>query len=362
MGDQEGKSIDFGAVAFVDDTVAYASDCMLNGLYRIDIKTQNAKFISLFPNEELNKRGLHLYALTVNNKIYFIPASGNYISVLNINNESIESIAIPNVKQSNIYYKRMYKFAYAVKYDSDILIIPSTYSGVVRLNTQNNQVSVLNDWIPSDGFFFRRTFLSVKNKVYVLSCMNNNVLVFDMSSGRGYMRKIGNSKGYIASMYVDGDIIMSDVNGKTISRWNLDNDDTTEYKNNVNDFVGNELSFSKIYKHGDKYYLVPNKSNMMLEMDEKGTITKSNILLFDNTDGTWLSFESDEYLYFKVHRGRCIERYRVSKITNEILPINFVLNSESSRREQQICEKTIIDGTAIYESSSFSLLDFIKGV
>lgn len=356
------KAIDFEAIAFINETIAYASDYICNGLYRLDTKTDEATFVALFPNEKINAWGLHSFALRVDNKIYFIPANGNNISVFNIDNESIESIRLPLIEQTNKLYQRRYKFIYALVFDSYIWMIPSLYSGFIRLSLLNNEITVINDWIPDNGFFFRKTYVTLGEKLYIASRDNSNILIFDLSDEKGKIMTLGEGEGYISSMYENGDIFLLNTNGNAVKRWNVDNNTITEYVIKVDGFSGNDLFFSKIYKFGDKFYLVPNRANMMLEMDMNGNITKSEYTLFDNTDRTLFMFETQEYMYFRVKRSDRFERYKVSKKTNEFIKMEFVSDTSSSDRSKQICEYAVNNKIVFSEKNTFSLEDLIKGI
>lgn len=49
---QQPKKIFFEAIGIIDNSIAYASLRELNGLFRVDLKSNNCTYISMFPNEK----------------------------------------------------------------------------------------------------------------------------------------------------------------------------------------------------------------------------------------------------------------------------------------------------------------------
>ena len=70
----------FLAIA-IKDQIGYVSDFERNGLFEVNIETGESRYICLFPNEKTTLAGLHCHGEWIGNKVYFIPAAGNYLSV-----------------------------------------------------------------------------------------------------------------------------------------------------------------------------------------------------------------------------------------------------------------------------------------
>ena len=81
---KEKSIVEFEAIAFTENGTGYASAFAFNGLYEIDLENQKCKYMMLFPNENANGKRLYSSALHCNSKIYFIPMSGKYISIYNV--------------------------------------------------------------------------------------------------------------------------------------------------------------------------------------------------------------------------------------------------------------------------------------
>lgn len=357
--------IDFEAIAFVEDTIAYASAFQYNGLYKINTVTNEVEFISLFMDEDVNAVGLHSFAVYSNNKVYFIPASGNRISILNTDDETIDSIEIPNKVQTEKYYEKYYyksyKFIYAHEYKENIYLIPSIYPGIIKLDIKNNTISVIDDWVSDNVFLYRKAYGIIDDVLYIASRDNGNVLILDFETEECRIKVLENTSGFISAVVDKKDLILLGTDGKSVIRLNVDNDTIEEYQIKVEKFKGKNILFSKIYKYNDKYYLVPNQSNMLLEMDENGTIAGSENTILNNADVIWFMFETFEDMYFRVKRSNETIRYRVSKHTNDFTQIEFIADEKISVRSKQMCKISSEKRNIICENDNFPLQNFIEG-
>lgn len=52
-----------------------------NGLFKVNIESGDCEYIDSFPNEKMDIQRIHAKSEYVNNRVYFIPASGSFISV-----------------------------------------------------------------------------------------------------------------------------------------------------------------------------------------------------------------------------------------------------------------------------------------
>ena len=57
---------------------------LFNGLFSLDIKTGEAEFIDVFPNEGLATRAIHRNSFLYKDYIGFIPANGNGLSIYDL--------------------------------------------------------------------------------------------------------------------------------------------------------------------------------------------------------------------------------------------------------------------------------------
>lgn len=101
----------YNDACYVGDKL-YASACNVNGLFSIDIKTYEIKYIMSFPQDPFLSFNLHSKIICIDNTLFCIPLNGAGISVINLQNYSVTFVA------SKV------KFVNAIIYKNSIYLIP----------------------------------------------------------------------------------------------------------------------------------------------------------------------------------------------------------------------------------------------
>lgn len=121
----------------------YASDAESNGLFAVNLETEEATFLQLFPGELAGKRRLHCCAKWVDEKVFFVPASGSHIFVWEIDASKMVSLPVPDpdVALGSGYNHKM-KFRAAVERDGALWCIPDTYPGAIKVDIQSFRTEI----------------------------------------------------------------------------------------------------------------------------------------------------------------------------------------------------------------------------
>lgn len=135
------EALQFMAAVEVDGML-YFSLLYANGLFRRDMKTGEIKYIGSVKEERVKKR-LHSHAFTYENKVYFIPNTGNYIARLDVNDLSIRAIGIPNFKGRGM------KFASCVQAEDALWLVPFAYDALLKVDLKTDEVTQYTNW-PSE--------------------------------------------------------------------------------------------------------------------------------------------------------------------------------------------------------------------
>lgn len=352
--------LDFVAVAVVDDNMAYASDYFMNGLYKLNFSDGAAEFLGLFPKEEINKGHLHVWALYYAGKVWFVPEAGKYLSIYDIQNNSFESVRIPVIEQKNINYKCRCKFVHAYIYNNFLWLIPSLYSGIVRVSLEDYSLYVYDEWIPEEGFYFRKTYIYNNNVLYIADRDTNNILKFDFDTMEGVICKVGRG-GYMSAFRKNDNIYFAPTRAGTLVKWNYMKNEVTEYNLCPEDFVGGEVYYSKIYQFDDRFYMVPNTANMILEWNpESERLHKCDWFQMEQGAYNWYLFETEEYMFFRYKTKSIIYRFKISKESNERSEYGFVCTDGSKTRI--ICNTAKEKDIYLNETALFGLEEFIDGL
>lgn len=354
-------ALDFGAVAFVNDSTAYASACEFNGLFRINFKNNRCEYICLFQGEAIDGKRIHCRAKYVNRKIYFFPSSGKFISVYDIEKNAVYEIPIPTVKQ-NSFYRPIYKFIDAVVIENHIWIVPSTYPGIIKLDTQTDRVEIIDQWVPREGFFFRNGLCIENEKFYVPSGDNNVVLEFDTNQGKGHVHYVGSHNNGCMSMCKFGEEfwLAPRVSGPII-RWNIQNGYITEYNQYPDNFIPRKIVFLLNYCIDDVIYFIPAYANMAVEMSVTNQEMKeSTFVEISNESHVEYLFETDTEYYLRVVSDREIKRVKISKIDHKMEKCSFYYEIGLRRHKAEYFEKLRKENVVIKENLVCCLSNFIK--
>lgn len=355
--------LSFEAIA-VDGNVGYASDYDMNGLYKVDLETGKCEYIALFPKESVDERRLHCCAKKVANRVYFIPAAGKFISVYDIADNSIHTLEIPMpAHHKYFFYKKKYKFIEAVVNSSYLWLIPSTYPGVIKVNLNTSDVQLFDNWLPDEGYMFRRGLCIEKNEIIIPSGNNNIVLIFDMKKEVARTVKIGLSNNGVMSMCkCNGLYWMAPRLPGAIISWNYNSNKVDEYLQYPAGFETGKIVFSKNYAAADKVFFPPAGANKCVVISE-GKIEESTEICWKTEKDSMVEFmfESDNQLFYReiFSSDKKIRFFKIDKLHNCISDYSFRI-SDLEQYKKDVIEYAINYKEILKETNRLGLDDLIN--
>lgn len=327
------KKMTYEAIAIKGD-VAYASDYERNGLFKVNMSTGECEFIRLFDDEAVNKSRIHCSAIWIGTQIYFVPASGNRITIYNPEDNSMVSVEIPlpKLKQYS-FYRAQFKFIRAIKREDNLWLVPCSYPGVVKFNLLNYSVQVFDEWIENDDYFFRIGVGVESEKIIAANGKNNAVLIFDMEKESGEIVRIGaKNNGVMHVCKIKDEYWFAPRLPGTITVWNIGNNQITEYDKYPEGFESGNPVFCTVYNFLDKVFFVPLKSNYGLVFDN-GHLRLNNDLRDKYGQGMIeYLFETDTERFFrKVENRNNYKYFKISKMDNKVEEYAFVYYDNGER-------------------------------
>ena len=362
------KKIFFGAFVIINNNIAYASLGDLNGLFCVDLKTNNCTYISMFPNEKAGREKLHCKAEYINNKVYFIPRSADYISIFDLDTKEISQIAIPLPVENRWSYDKGAKFADSCIYDNCLWILPATFPGVLKINIETEEITVIDNWIPNKKYcFYVNGMCKINNRLFLADTLSSAVLEIDMTLSQVKVNFAGkNNTGHSSMCSEDGiNIWMTHVSGPII-KWNYKNGTYEEYSNYPKGYKHNnqnEFDFNKVYSSGNYVYFIPNRGNMMIKFDiNKNEMSEINENIFNSATRCRYLFETDSFIYIIVYYDGYKKNFKISKSTNEISTGDFVFLEGENKRSREHISAEIQNEEVINESETFGLEEFMAAL
>lgn len=358
------KKLVFEAIS-INGNVGYVSDYNQNSLFKVDINTGECQFLRFFEDEPMKIKRLHCSALQIDNKIYFIPGSGNKISVFYPENNIIDSIEIPVPKTGQYsFYKVQYKFVSAVKYRNSLWLVPATYPGVIKLNLCTNEIEVFNNWIENDEYMFRMGLCVEEDRFLIANGKSNAVLVFDMKNELGKIVYIGDKNfGNMGMVKIENEYWFAPRLPGAIISWNPKSRVVKEYDTYPKEFVGGNIVFSRIYAYGDKIVFPPAQANVgLIYTNGKIEIDKDVVWKINSQSNVEYLFESEEYMFFReITKGQSDRCMKISKSDNSLSEYSFFFLDDKIR-EKNMLKLSLLKKEMILENENIKLNDYINEI
>lgn len=357
--------LNFEAVAKADDHVAYAASNEYNALFKIDLDSGNCTYIMLFPGEQLNGVRLFVKANRINNKIYFIPASAKKMAIYDMETGNIENIAIELPQRDKYpHYKPSSKFNGSVVFGKYLFMVPCTYPGIVRIDTDTTEITYFDNWVCEEKYLFRKSPMVDGNCFFMPSVINNIVLKFDMHTCNGVLFHVGTHNSGSWSMCKAGnEYWLAPQKPGPIIKWNPVSNETVEYDNYPVDFEGKDFYFTQIYGRGNNLYLIPAYANMGITLNtETGQMQKSRFPDFKKNAIVSFMFELEEFFYLKISCSKNREYYRISKKNDYYEKYEFNFMNAKEKYNKDLIETMKQFHISLEETTAWGLNEFLMSL
>lgn len=360
LWEHKEPGLQFEAVAVIDEKTAYASGYGINGLFKIDLDTEECEFIKFFPDANIWTSRLFFSAVQGKRGIYFSPASADYIAVYDISSGKISQIPIPPLE--NMKKKSALKFGDVFCYHGCVYFVGATYRYILKLNENTGQISVI-DLDIQDKFFFRRGMI-VDNNYYISSANSPIILEYSLETDKAIIHKIGNEGGSWSMCY-DGEKfwLPPRAKGDPILCWNRDTGIKESIAITIDDYKPQNSNFLKCFYADNKVIIFPECANVFLQIDvQTREIKKIDVPFSEGVYRYGFYFESDKYVYMPayVQNGKAID-FKIEKETLETGRVKFGLKNfdslESSVKETLNNKNEFND--IMRENTFFDISEFI---
>lgn len=354
----------FEAIA-MKGNIGYASDYNRNSLFEVNMETGECLFLRMFDEESVYKKRLHCSAVWIENRVFFIPGSGDRISIFYPEDSSLKSLKFPLPQNEQYsFYKKNYKFISAIQYGNYLWLIPSTYPGVLRLDIQTDEIKIFDGWISNTEYMFRNGICIEKNKFLIPSGNNNVVLVFDMEKESGRIMRIGTHNNGVMSMCKDkGNYWLAPRRPGPIISWNPLSGNVMEYMNYPDGFEAGEIVFAKVYVYDESVIFLPAKANCGLVFANGKLAMEKNIQWKTGAASIFeYLFETEKEYYCREALSDNSNRYiRISKADNSLSTYVFFYE-DNGVRDKKMMETAIANREIVKESTGIKIWEFIRGI
>lgn len=216
----EGKSI-----FFVPFNKGFSHD-----LYSLDLDTGEVTDYMSLPGSSENVWGCFLGIKKIDNKIILIPDQSEDIYIYHIDKKQATKIVLPT------FQKGKTSFDEAVEYKGKLFLLPRYYPAIISLDLQNMEIcefkKCVEEFLPIDEHrpIFIWAYFKKDQYLYLASCNESKILIFNMENSSYKIEKIGNYLYGYSHMIYDGEYFWLAAYGKNyIIRWDEKSGNTKKY-------------------------------------------------------------------------------------------------------------------------------------
>lgn len=352
--------LDFEAIAMVEEQMGFAVSYDFNALFKVNLDSGCCDYITIIPDEDLEGKRLYTYAVYINDKVYFVPYSANEIAVYNVKINQIYKLELEE-KDSVQYnsYKKNAKFSCAFLNNKYIYMLPATYPAIIKINVETDEIVYYSDWVGTQEYLFRKSFVLSDDKIFVSSSINNNILEFDLKADQGVWHHIGHkNRGSWGIVKYQDNIWLSPQKQGPIIKWNPITGEYMEYTDFPFDFIGRDFMFTQIFENNGNLYLIPAYANMGIEISKYGDMKEWNEIYLNENHVTRYMFELSAKIYLWISEKNEERRICINKINNSIEEYSFYCFPEKYHHDYY--KECVKQKVPCKESRKFKLTDLIN--
>ncbi len=275
--EEEKKSVHFWDFYFENNIIWFVSD-KYNALCKMDLETGKIEVIDHMQVSSILDFQ-YCDISKIDSKVIIQPHNAGEICEYDL--------------QERVFIKRPFKdpmphsnFDRMIHYKDYIFMKPKSYSAILRYDIRNGDIKYYSKCLEKfmkcrereNEDMFMWGVSTRDNLLLMASSKTNQVLEFNMDTGKSKIHTVGSKGSNYFGMTFDGaDYWLIPNEGKAIVRWNYETGKTEEYSDFPENFSGDTKAFINIICCGSYLLAFPRTANMIVKID----IATGNMSEFD---------------------------------------------------------------------------------
>lgn len=288
------------------DTIYFvpANKGMAQGLYSLDLESENLNRVIEFPGTVDGEGDAYIGIKKIQNTIILVPHNAEDIYLYDL----VKKQGVKYVL--NDAFDREMLFGEAVEYGNRLFFIPKCYPAIVCLDIQELRIQEFYECIEpfiqkeKNKPMFCWAYHTREEYLYIASCNDSKVLVFNMENGSSGIKEVGNYPyGYFDMIY-DGVYYWLSAYGKNcIVRWEETTGEVKEYRYPIDTKMVGAWWWSLLLDWNDDIIIC-------------NGIT-ADILLFNKKTEEFKKQEVPDYIFSKTKTGNIGNGLLIAEFWNE---------------------------------------------
>ena len=249
----------------------YASAKEINGLFCLDLKTQELVFIKRFSMEK-EVRGVYRNAFLYKNEAWFIPGRGQNIAIVNLDTLKIEYCEFPFRKKNRKVVSQMRGIDSSIYVSGGIIahqflyLIPLNVDALIIVDMKKKEFYPYYDAVEPDGHLLSGTY--AKGNIYILPRKGNNLIEINLKTKKKriyILPKLNMLDQYAGIAYYNNRLWIVHQEGAFILRIDLNarNPQIIEFQ----DIYRKGYAYHNVFVVGNKLFLLPYLSDRILKIN-----------------------------------------------------------------------------------------------
>jgi len=348
------------------DNKLYYSHSNFNGLFCLDIDTQENKFICFFDDEYCIKRK-HNKSIRWESSIVFLPGRGNFIDIFNVETKKITKIKLKRYSNSG-------DIANGVRIKGNKLIIVPFFMRphkfelpIYQIDLENKKVverwdinKIIKDKYKVDREVCLHVSDDSEDNMWMIVLSTNIVISLQIDTG-----KVDVYETQISDLYdicnIDNDLFLINESGN-IFLWDFNKNKAIA----VVDFgISERMPYRRIIKNGNVFYAIPEHIGVIYSWKsccDQFSVEEIALCEKENPGGRFFSgykLEGD-FLYLIPDIVGFV--FRVDLKTHEVLIINQnVMDSWIDEEQERLFLKNVLK-TIYWENEDYGLDEYCSDV
>lgn len=271
----------------------------INLIYKINLKKNKVFLYDTIPEENIFLKRLCAKIVYWNSELIFIPFNAKKIWILNMLTHKWDSIELKDISSCS----GQALFFQAVIFQEHLFVIGSNYPAILNIDLKTRYIKYISEpYAKSNGknILFRCDYAQKEDCLYLASCIDNEILEFNMRTGEYKWIVVGKkSNKYVGIIWENNYFWIAPKYYNTLVRWNgkcevMEYELPKEFRREGQEFIGiisykngfilkggiNSLSavipnreINSIYAIQDGYYFFQNfDKNEYIWMNKYGEI------------------------------------------------------------------------------------------
>jgi hypothetical protein len=327
----------------------------LNLLYSVDENSGEISFVSKMPGEPMDWKRLSSHFLRYKNSIIFLPMNAECICIYDLDKGTWSKIEIE--ERQNVFCDRF--FSGTISGD-DLILVGHTYPSIVVVNLNTYEIKYIDAVYDElrelakmhKDCYIRTNTVVIGDKLYAVSCVSNQVLIFDLKTYGWSWRNVGKEGNRYAGIAWDGKYFWLALRVKCgFVRWDFST--AEEYLFEDKD----ELFFLGAVYDGKNVIFPGMNSGKTYVINPDSTDVVSNIKIIDKSYKFWKKI--DEVNVAMTRDGVLEIRDRESL---NIVKRSYYVEADDERIMKHITEHIPEENCMIHENQNLTMEAFVKAI